>query len=187
MTMTAQIGILAPRLRRKFREWCENRRGATAVEFALVSVPFFFLIFGLLEVCLLFIMSTVLEHSLGEASRKIRTGQAQDSGFTKVEFRQEVCSNFYNLLDCDERLYIDVRSLDKFSTADLTAPLGGDGEIDDTDFKYDPGSANDIVAVRVFYEWELMTPWVSAPLSNLPNNRHLIQANAVFRNEPFGD
>ena len=185
--MTLQLGILAPRLRSKFKAWCENRRGATAVEFALVSVPFLFLIFGLLEICLIFIMSTVLEHALAEASRKIRTGQAQDNSFTKVEFRNEVCSKFYNLLNCDDRLYIDVRSLDKFSLADLTTPLAGDGEIDDTDFKYDPGSANDIVAVRVYYEWSLMTPWVSTPLSNLPNNRHLLQANAVFRNEPFGD
>ena len=185
--MTAQHGIIAPRLRRKFLQWCENRRGATAVEFALVSVPFFFLIFGLMEVCLIFIMASVLEHALGEASRKIRTGQAQDKAFTKVEFRNEVCSKFYNLLECDDRLYIDVRSLDKFSTADLTTPIGGDGEIDDSDFKYDPGSANDIVAVRVLYEWKLMTPWISTPLANLPNNRHLLQANAVFRNEPFGD
>ncbi|MEE2923077.1 MAG: TadE/TadG family type IV pilus assembly protein [Pseudomonadota bacterium] len=187
MILTTQNGIVAPRLRRKFEQWCEDRRGIAAVEFALVSVPFFFLIFGLMEVCLVFIMASVLEHSLAEASRKIRTGQAQDSGFTKVEFRTEVCSKFYNLLNCDDHLYIDVRSLDNFSSADITTPLDEDGEIDDSDFRYDPGSANDVVAIRVLYEWKLLTPWISAPLSNLPNNRHLLQSNAVFRNEPFGD
>jgi|TARA_X000001316_G_scaffold12158_1_gene5875 Flp pilus assembly protein TadG len=187
MNMALQHGIIAPRLRAKLERWCQDRRGATAVEFAIVAAPFFFLIFGLMEVCMVFILSTVLEHALGEAARKIRTGQAQDNRFTIIEFRNEVCSNFYNMLECDERLYIDVRSLDNFSAADLTSPLDGDGEIDDSDFKYDPGAANDVVAVRVMYEWKLMTPWVSAPLSTLPNNRHLLQANAVFRNEPFGD
>lgn len=185
--MTGQPGLLAPRMRRKLDAWCADHRGAAAVEFALIAIPFFFLIFGLLEVCLLFIVSTVLEHSIMEASRQIRTGQAQESGFTEVEFRSEICSKLYNLMDCDSRLYIDVRSLSGFGSADTSAPMDSDGELDDSGFKYDPGKANDIVAVRVFYEWKLLTPVISAPLSNLPNNRRLIQSNAVFRNEPFGD
>ena len=48
-------------------------------------------------------------------------------------------------------------------------------------------AANDIVVVRAFYEWELMTPILSAPLANLSGNRRLLQATVVFRNEPFGD
>ena len=43
----------------------------------MIAVPFFFLLFGLLEVALIFIMSTVLEHAVNEASRDIRTGRFQ--------------------------------------------------------------------------------------------------------------
>ena len=56
---------------------------------------------------------------------------------------------------------------------------------DDGDFDFQPGSANDIVAVRVYYEWSLVTPILSAPLANMANGKHLIQAATVFRNEPF--
>ena len=96
---TLQFGLLAPRMRREWDAWCEDRRGAAAVEFAIIAIPFFFLIFGLLEVCLLFIISTVLEHSISETSRQIRTGQAQESGFTDVEFRQAICAQLFDLLD----------------------------------------------------------------------------------------
>lgn len=183
---TVQFGLLAPRMRCKWDAWCEDRRGAAAVEFAIIAVPFFFLIFGLLEVCLLFIMSTVLEHAISETSRQIRTGQAQENGFTEVEFRQSVCDQLFDLLDCDSRLHIDVQSISGFGAANMTSPLDGDGNFDESGFGYNPGKANEIVAVRVFYEWNLMTPALSMPLSNMAGNKHLIQANTVFRNEPFG-
>ncbi|KCZ48361.1 TadE/TadG family type IV pilus assembly protein [Hyphomonas pacifica] len=183
--MTIPFTILTARLQGKVEAWLQDRKGAAAVEFALVAIPFFFLIFGILEICLIFIMSTILEHSVGEAARKVRTGQAQKSGYTEVEFRRDVCNEFFDLLSCDNKLHIDVRSMSKFSSADMSTPKDADGNLDDAGFIFSPGGANEIVAVRVYYEWPLMTPVISAPLANLPNNRHLLQANAVFRNEPF--
>ena len=182
-----QSGFLASRLRRKFAVWAAERRGATAVEFALIAAPFFFIVFGLMEVCLIFIMSTVLEHAVSEASREIRTGQAQEAGFSEADFRNSVCGGMFGLMGCDSNLHIDVKRLSSFGSADLTSPVDGDGNFDDGDFDFQPGSANEIVAVRVYYEWTLMTPIMSAPLANMANGKHLIQASAVFRNEPFGD
>ncbi len=94
-------GILAPRFQQRFADYAADKRGAAAVEFAMISIPFFFLIFGLLEVCMLFIMSTVLEHSVTEASRAIRTGQAQQSSMTDSDFRQIICDKVFGLLDCN--------------------------------------------------------------------------------------
>jgi Flp pilus assembly protein TadG len=182
-----KLGVLTPRLRARWDAYAEDNRGAAAVEFAMISLPFFFLIFGLMEVCLLFIMSTVLEHSISEASRQIRTGQAQQGGFTEVAFRQLVCDQLFDLLDCDSKLYVDVQELANFGSANMDLPFAGNGSVDDSGFGFNPGGPNEIVAVRAFYEWELMTPIMSAPLANMPGSKHLIQANSVFRNEPFGD
>ncbi len=181
------LGVLAPRLMARIEAYAAESRGAAAVEFALISIPFFFIIFGLMEVCLLFIMSTVLEHAVGEASREIRTGQAQEAGMTEGQFRTAVCDQMFDLMNCGSNLHIDVESLSGFGSAPSGVPLDGAGNFDDSSFGFDPGDANEIVAVRVFYEWALITPIMSAPLANLPGGKHLIQANAVFRNEPFGD
>nr|WP_321359758.1 TadE/TadG family type IV pilus assembly protein [uncultured Hyphomonas sp.] len=181
------VGILTSRLQRKFAEWATERRGATAVEFALIAAPFFFIIFSLLEICVIFIMSTVLENAVSDSAREIRTGQAQEAGFSMVEYRKSVCDHLYGLMGCDSNLHVDVRRLDSFSVANLSSPLDSDGNFDDSDFDFQPGSANDIVAVRVYYEWGLITPILSAPLANMANGKHLLQAATVFRNEPFGD
>jgi Flp pilus assembly protein TadG len=132
-------------------------------------------------------MSTVLEHAVSDASREIRTGQAQEAGFSKVEFQNSVCDEMFGLMGCDASLHIDVKRLTSFSAANLGSPLDSDGNFDDSDFDFQPGGANEIVAVRVYYEWGLVTPVLSAPLANMANGKHLISATTVFRNEPFGD
>ena len=125
--------------------------------------------------------------AISEASREIRTGQAQEAGFSEQDFRDAICSELFGLLDCGSNLHIDVRKLSGFGSASTDMPLDSDGNFDETGFGFDPGGANDVVAVRVFYEWTLLNPILSAPLVNMNGSKHLIQANAVFRNEPFGD
>jgi Flp pilus assembly protein TadG len=177
---------LAARLRSRWQRFAEDRRGAAAVEFAMIAAPFFFLIFGLLEVCLLFIMTTVMENAISEASRPLRTGEAQGSGMTEAQFRQAFCAELLEILDCDTRLSIDVRTVSDFASTPTGSALDADGNLENDDFVFQPGGANDIVAVRAFYEWDLITPVLSQPLVNMAGNKHLIQSNAVFRNEPFG-
>ncbi len=185
--MTGAYGLsLTARLRRRWESFADDRRGAAAVEFALIAAPFFFLIFGLLEVCLIFIMSTVMEHAVGEASRSLRTGEGQQAGITSAQFRDDVCAELMDLLDCDSRLHIDVRTASNFGSTPSGTPLDANGEFDDSGFTFQAGGANDIVAVRVFYEWDLITPFISQPLQNMSGNKHLLQTSAVFRNEPYG-
>lgn len=185
MSSRAQTS-LAARLSGAWQRFGRDERGATLVEFGLIAAPFFFLIFGLLEVCLVFIMSTVLEHAVAEASRPLRTGESQEAGVNEEQFRLTVCGELFGMLDCDGRLHIDVKTISGFSSAQNNMPLDANGDFSDDGFTYEPGGPNDIVAVRVFYEWDLITPWISQPLANMAGNRHLLQASAVFRNEPFG-
>lgn len=177
---------LTARAQARWNRFAEDRRGAAAVEFALIAAPFFFLIFGLLEVCLIFIMNTVIENAVSDAARPLRTGEAQQMGMTDIQFRQSVCSKFFDILDCDARLSIDVRTVQNFASTPGGAVLDADGNLDNEDFRFEPGGPNEIVAVRVFYEWDLITPYLSQPLVNMAGNKHLLQSNAVFRNEPFG-
>ncbi len=186
-------GVIAPRILRQFRRWRDDRQGLAALEFALIAVPFFILLFGLIEMALLFIMSTILEHAVSEASRQIRTGELQKGGFSASEFRQSVCDRLFSLMNCepgDPRLTIDVRTFASFTSMSGNATalsMTPEGEVDRTKVQFTPGKADEIVVVRVYYEWTLITPVLSAPIANMPNNRRLLGAVAVFRNEPFGD
>ena len=179
-------GVFMPHFLKKFRAWAGDRRGVAAVEFAMIAVPFFFLIFGLLEVCVIFIMSSVLEHGLSEAARGIRTGELQSGDdFDRDAFEDIVCSRVFDMFECKGKIQLDVKTFDDFSSTGNPTPIDEHGELDTTGFEFDPGGRDDIVVVRAFYQWELMTPVMSAPLANLSGNKRLLQATVVFRNEPF--
>jgi Flp pilus assembly protein TadG len=168
------------------RRFGSGRSGATAVEFAMIAAPFFFLLFAMIEIAAVFFTGTVLENAVLEASRQIRTGQAQSGGMSQAGFRQEVCDRIGVVGSCD-RLEIDVKVFQDFGDVDQSSPIDEGGEMDTSDFGWDPGDAGDIVLVRVFYRWSLLTPNFGGALSNMKDNQRLISAATVFRNEPFDD
>jgi Flp pilus assembly protein TadG len=144
------------------------------------------LTFGLIEIVLVFILSTTLDYGVQEAARRVRTGELQASSGNLTAFKAAVCGELFALMDCETKLSLDVRKLDNFAASgDVASPIDTDGNVKKGDFGFDPGSANEIVMVRAFYEWELVTPVISAPLANLSGNRRLIVSTATFRNEPF--
>ncbi len=183
--MTASTPMIRTQASRIAR-FCRADDGATAVEFAMIAAPFFFLLFAMIEIAAVFFTGTVLENAVLEAARKIRTGEAQSSGMSQAGFRAEVCNLISAVADCDN-LDIDVQVFEDFDNVDQSSPIGGDGSIDTGNFGWDPGDAGDIVLVRVFYRWSLMTPNFGGALSNMENNQRLITAATVFRNEPFDD
>jgi Flp pilus assembly protein TadG len=174
------------RWRAALKRFGMDQRGVAAVEFALIALPFFVLTFGLIEIVLVFILSTTLDYGVQEAARRVRTGELQASAGNLTQFKAAVCGELFALMDCDEKLTIDMRKLTSFSsTTSVADPIDHDGELKEDEFGFDPGGANDIVMVRVFYKWDLVTPIISAPLANLSGNKRLIVSTATFRNEPF--
>ena len=183
MTTTAST---RPLWRRRLGAFTSDLRGVAAVEFALIAFPFFVLIFGLIEVVMIFILTSTLDYGVMEAARRVRTGELQTSGQGLTEFKTAVCGKLFNLLDCDTKLMIDVRKFDTFAATDFDKPpVDKDGNLTQGQFGFAPGGPDDIVVVRAFYTWSLLTPVISAPMANMSGGRRLLISTATFRNEPF--
>lgn len=161
----------------------KDKKGATAVEFALVALPFLALLGAILETALVFFAGMMLEHGLSQSAREIRTGQLQLAGGSSEAFRSSVCSRSAGLVRCN-RLRIDVRTLESFGGA-TALPVDEDGMVDLDEVSFLPGNPGEIVLVRAFYDWPLIVPNLGLGLSNMPGNRRLLTATAAFRNEPF--
>jgi Flp pilus assembly protein TadG len=161
-----------------------DQKGATAVEFALVAIVFFPLLFAILETGLIFLMGQALETATENSARLIRTGQAQEQDFDEDAFRNSICYQLKLLPSCSEKLILDVRTAANFGSTDLSTPMVN-GELDDEGFGYEAGHGEEIVVVRAFYEWPTIAGYLSSAITDLSNGNHLMVATAAFRNEPF--
>jgi len=171
-------------INKALRRFRRNRSGSAAVEFAIVAPVFFALLFAIIETAIVFFASQVLETVTQDSARLIMTGQAQGSALTKQQFKDNVCGRITALFDCVNGIYIDVQSYSAFSSVVITDPIDA-GKNFINNMQYNPGSANDIVVVRVFYQWPLFVTGLGYNITNLTGSKRLLTATAAFRNEPF--
>jgi Flp pilus assembly protein TadG len=57
----------------------KERRGAITVEYALLALPFFTILFAIIETGYIFFAAILIEGATAEASRQIRTGAVQQA------------------------------------------------------------------------------------------------------------
>ncbi len=170
------------------RRFARAEHGATAVEFSLIALPFFMLLFGILQLGTLFMASTTIEAATVTAARQIRTGQLQNGGTnTAAGFKSLVCTNmsWLSSSDCTNNLSVDVRTFGTFGAITNTPPVKN-GTIDQTQLQFNAGTNCSIVLVRVYYPFTLAAPALTPGLPDLGNSQKLISFAAAFRNENWG-
>lgn len=175
-------------IKRSLRRFARARRGSSAVEFALVLLPFFLLTFGLAEIAMMGFAQTSLDFAVNETARQIRTGRAQLNGVSEAEIRSQLCSELNNFLvmGCDGNLYLDVDRFTSFVDASngMNEPIQ-DNQFSPTGMGYQPGDSSDIVVVRAYYRWKIMTPLFEPVFQNISGGTRVLTSTMMFRNEPF--
>jgi Flp pilus assembly protein TadG len=163
--------------RRRCRAFLADRKGATAVEFALVAAPFLFLLVAIIQTFLVFFAQQLLETAVNQSSRLILTGQAQAQSLTQSQFASKVCSNLPNFFNCNN-LMIDVEVASSWTTANAGTPTltyDSHGNVTNV-WQYTPGNPGDIVVMKVMYMW---------PVFVGSGGTRLIMASAAFQNEAY--
>ncbi len=160
---------------------------------ALLRCPSLLLMFAIIETALIFFAQQTLETAVADLARLVLTGQAQKRQGrperTGRQFLEEVCARCTGYLRLQRRrdrwTLVDVRSGQSFDG--VNAPTLDTPEAVTALRKspsYQPGGPGAIVAVRLIYEWPVLT-WDWLNLSPMNNGKRLLIATAVFRNEPF--
>jgi Flp pilus assembly protein TadG len=155
-----------------------DRAGATAVEFALLSIPFFALLFGILELGLVFLLSVSLTNATANEARQIRVGSLEAAGVGATTsngnqldvpaFKAAICNQIALVptSTCLGQLQVDVRTLNSFQQSPPASPVSG-STFNTSNLCFYSGSAGSIVEVRTYYLWSLLDPILLAPLANL--------------------
>ncbi len=171
------------RVRRATRRFAIARAGSAAIQFVLVAPPFFLLMLGIIETAMVMFVSTHLEGAVHDAARQIRTGNVQGAADPIATFQGILCGELVVAIQCGSNMIIDVRPFNQFQSVSFTPYYDQDGNPSGNVFN--PGTAGDIVLVRVAYNWRIMTPLLGQLLSTASGNRRVIEAAGAFRNEPY--
>lgn len=153
-----------------WRRLLRDDEAGTAIEFAIVAPALFALILGTIQLVLVFLAQAALETACEGAARYVLTGQAQ-TNFNGIyntqnqlittpqqQFNTYICSQMQSFMGCGY-LFADVTSGTDYSTVSLAEPtwtFDSKGNVTNT-FTYSPGSQGNIVVVRLYYFWPVIS------------------------------
>lgn len=177
-----------------------DAKGSTAIEFGMLILPFALLTFAILESCISFAGKQMLANAADDVARQFRTGQWQApvTAAEKTALQEKiftlVCGRMSVIVteNCPG-LKIDLRHFDNFTDA---AKLGyaiegkqlvltDDGKTDTKGFVIDPGSTMSRNMLRLFYEWPIITDYMSKYMAPLADNKTVHFATMTWQNEPY--
>ncbi len=192
------------------RRFVRETRGASAVEFGLVIVPFLGLLLTIIETGFVIWTSEGLQTAVSDAARNLLTGTAQAQAIaTADQFRTTyICPAtgarvLPSFIDCS-KLIIDVRSFPVPATYSVFATLdvANDFYAANAPRQFCPGNAGAITVVRVAYPMPLFLPSIvgttnsaismltAGLVAGVPGTTgysHLLLATSVFQAEPYGN
>lgn len=189
---------------RLFRRFARDRKGAIAVEMAMVGPPFLLVMLALLDFGQTLLTQSVLDGAARDAARLIRTGQVQTSGSPITTFQNLLCSDMGSLMTtatCETNVLFEVQVFSSFGSIAFTSCTYNNNQTGaGTKCNFTPGNAGQIVGVQVSYARPYIVPWVGACLtggscwtgpftangSAQGTQTTTLMSTVIFQNEPFG-
>lgn len=178
----------------------KSRDGAAAIEFAILAIPYFMIVFAIIETFVAFMGEQLFVNAVDTMSRKLRTGQISKD-IKEADFRKEFCGEVSILITCSaeeiatpQKLYIDLRTFATFALIPATLPLQPVGQyydLDKSQMGFLPGGPKTINMLRVYYRWQVVTdiirPYLTKirPADGSMPSHFLIVATDAFQNEDY--
>lgn len=163
------------------RRFGRERKGSTAIEFAILAMPFFALMFAILETSLSFATQQLIANATDRISRDVRTGNLKIADLTSGKLKKRVCDSIALMAPTGcAGLEIDLNNYTEFAQVPTAIPWNGAGGIDNTGFVVNPGGPGSINHLRIYYTFPIITDFMRAY-----NGKVLLLATATWRNEPF--
>lgn len=177
--------------RKLVSRFADNRSGSTAIEFAMLVLPFSLIVFAILETCLAFAAQEMMANAANSVARQLRTGQLRAETLDQAKLRELICQPLELLVanGCPD-LAVDLRhgTFDELNTASKDWPVKGTGaerEIDSAKLKFEPGGTMTPNMLRVFYSWPVMTDLLRKQLSTMKGGKTLLFTASTWQNEPY--
>ena len=182
------------------RRLVRDERGASALEFAILALPFLLAMIAVFEYGYVYIVHASLDTALTDTARLIRTGQAQTTSITYTDpstnaqastsvpmtssqFAALVCSRMVWVANCKSSLLVSAEVQSSF-TGQTSTPPTQNGQLVTT-LPFNMGADRCIVLIHGYYPWQLVTPSLWMGATKLNGNNILLSSAALIMNEPY--
>ncbi len=173
-------------LRTLLKNFSGSREGSVAIEFSMLTIPFAMLIFAIIETCVSFTAQQVIANATDNYARDIRTNIIKKENVNIAALKAKICNNISFLVTAGcPGLSVDLKTYGSFADVPTTIPLLSTGALNKSGFAAFSGDGQVIHSLRVFYEWPVMTDFIAAYTSTLPDKKILLFASSTWKNEPF--
>jgi Flp pilus assembly protein TadG len=183
--MAPDPGSHPARRRRLLQNFGLGRKGATAVEFAIIAPIFVGLLISVLETALYVFAQSAMQAAAAQAGRLFLTGQAQTQGLNAAQLVGDVCPPA--LFTCGNMM-VDVENYSSCTsppnTSMPTLTFNAQGQVTNS-WNYNPWTDGQIVVVRLMYQWPVVAGPLSLIVPNYSNGTSLIMGVAAIRVEPY--
>lgn len=172
----------------RFRSRDRGRSGSTAVEFALIGLPFFMMLTAAFEAGLVTMAQQSLNTGVDAASRQVFSGVFQANADTTpaaTRFKKLICDTIV-YASCSSVL-LEVTTSTTFAGSNPTNPYVASSRSVNAAFgaKFQCPAANNIVTVRAIAIVPRYFGFLTLNGLQLANKTQMVVATNVFRAEPY--
>lgn len=182
---------------RRTRAALGDRRGASAVEFAIIALPLVTLLIGFFEFAILAFAAALMESAALDAARFGATGQVPNTMTRQEKLMQIVDEGTLGLIDMDQlevqtliyddfdvigqpEGYDDENGNGEYDPGEPYQDVNGNGTWDEDQGRAGLGSGDQIVVYKMEYPWTSLTG-LMAPFTD----QIVLTSSIPVRNEPF--
>lgn len=183
-----------------------GNRGAAMVEFCIAALPFMTMLFGTVELGLMYVTNACLTNATATIARQVRVGTVTLPGngvatgtgkqMTLSAFKTAICRGvaIMDTASCVAQLQVDVRVQSSFGGSTSRAAVTN-GSFSGAGFCFYSGSPGNVVTMRTYLPWGIATPLLLNMISNVSSVTAsdgststgtfvLLSSSESFKNEP---
>lgn len=171
------VTLFSTPIRRRLQRWRADRRGAAALEFALVGLPLVMLLIGTMSFGYVFYLQSSLDYSLQQAVRQVQIGKISGSTTVGSFISGTMCPIFSVFASCTG-LQVSVQAVTDYASSYATVT----GTAQPTAFCV--GQPGTLMFARATYQAPVWAKFMVNALTASPSSSgQNIVSTAAFANE----
>lgn len=168
---------------RLLRSLSKDRKGSAAIEFAILALPFFVVIFAIAEIAIMYFVDSGLDAALHKAVRQVRVGVAKSGSWDAVKFKDVVCKELSYSFGCATKLKVRATVITNMATITKASPISG-GSLNVAE-DFDLGDSGSYVLVQAFLPWDPTFKLYALSSAKLSDGSYVLGSAELIKNEPF--